>query len=196
MPIIIDKEQKKRDIALACKDLLVQGSIQEITVSQIAKTAGIGKGTFYEYFKDKDELVFELVNLLKHAHNQKKEKKLASIERTRDKIKLFYEFFYSKETQDLRTLYKEFVAIALLAPREEMIDFQTECFQFYYGWVEKIIGEGIDRGEILPAARELIKGMYTMGEGMFVASLATKGMIDIRRDINAYVDKIFDLVEI
>ncbi len=195
MAIIVDKAQKKRDIALACKDLLVHSSINALTISEIAKTAGIGKGTFYEYFKDKDELVFELVNLLMQEHNSKKEQKLASVERTREKIKVFYEFFYSEEAADLRALYKEFVAISLLAPKQEMIAFQTECFRFYYQWVEKIIDEGIAKGEILPVSKELIKGMYTMGEGMFIASLATEGVIDLKHDINRYVDEIFELVE-
>ncbi len=195
MAIIVDKAQKKRDIALACKDLLVHSSINALTISEIAKTAGIGKGTFYEYFKDKDELVFELVNLLMQEHNSKKEQKLASVERTREKIKVFYEFFYSEEAADLRALYKEFVAISLLAPKQEMIAFQTECFRFYYQWVEKIIDEGIAKGEVLPVSKELIKGMYTMGEGMFIASLATEGVIDLKHDINRYVDEIFELVE-
>ncbi len=195
MAIIVDKAQKKRDIALACKDLLVHSSINALTISEIAKTAGIGKGTFYEYFKDKDELVFELVNLLMQEHNSKKEQKIASAQSTREKIKVFYEFFYSDESSDLRALYKEFVAISLLAPKQEMIAFQTECFRFYYQWVEKIIDEGIAKGEILPVSKELIKGMYTMGEGMFIASLATEGVIDLKHDINRYVDEIFELVE-
>ena len=195
MAIIVDKAQKKRDIALTCKDLLVHSSINALTISEIAKTAGIGKGTFYEYFKDKDELVFELVNLLMQEHNSKKEQKLASVERTREKIKVFYAFFYSEEAADLRALYKEFVAISLLAPKQEMIAFQTECFRFYYQWVEKIIDEGIAKGEILPVSKALIKGMYTMGEGMFIASLATEGVIDLKHDINRYVDEIFELVE-
>jgi len=195
MAIIVDKAQKKRDIALACKDLLVHSSINALTISEIAKTAGIGKGTFYEYFKDKDELVFELVNLLMQEHNSKKEQKIASAQSTREKIKVFYEFFYSDESSDLRALYKEFVAISLLAPKQEMIAFQTECFRFYYQWVEKIIDEGIAKGEILPVSKALIKGMYTMGEGMFIASLATEGVIDLKHDINRYVDEIFELVE-
>ncbi len=195
MPIVVDKEQKRREIALACKDLLVQKSIQELTVSEIAQTAGIGKGTFYEYFKDKEELVFELVNLLMQAHNARKEAKLAEAKSTREKIKLFYSFFYDEDAADLRALYREFIAYSLLAPKAEMIAFQTECFRFYYRWVEQIIDEGIAKGELLPVAKELIKGMYTMGEGMFVASLATDGVIALKEDLNAFVDHIFDLVE-
>ncbi len=195
MPIVVDKAQKRKEIALACKELLVRKSIQEITIAEIAKTAGIGKGTFYEYFQDKEELIFELVNILMLAHNERKETMLAEAKSTREKIKVFYTFFYSDESADLRALYKEFIAYALIAPKQEMIAFQTECFRFYYRWVEQIIDEGIAKGELLPVAKELIKGMYTMGEGMFVASLATEGVISLKEDIDRYVDHIFDFVE-
>lgn len=196
MAIIVDKAQKKKDIALACKDLLVQSNINDLTISQIAKTAKIGKGTFYEYFSNKEELVFELVNILMHIHNAKKSERIELAESTREKIKVFYEFFYEEEASALRSLYQEFIAISLLSPRQEMITFQTECFTFYYKWVEKLIDEGIASGELQAVAKDLIKGMYTMGEGMFVASLATKDVINLKSDINCYVDNIFNLVEI
>ena len=196
MAIIVDKAQKKKDIALACKDLLVHSSINDLTIAQIAKTADIGKGTFYEYFSNKDELVFELVNYLMIEHNASKAERIEISTSTREKIKVFYDFFYSEEASDLRTLYQEFIAISLLSPKEEMISFQTGCFTFYYQWVERIIDEGIAQNEIKPVAKELIKGMYTMGEGMFISSLATEGVIDLKKDINTYVDNIFDLVEV
>lgn len=51
-------------IALSCKDLLLENGIKNITVSGIAGVAGIGKGTIYEYFSNKDEIVFEILNIL------------------------------------------------------------------------------------------------------------------------------------
>lgn len=52
----------KRDKELAIYDgvvaLLAEGkSVGELTVADIAKKAGIGKGTVYEYFRTKDEIV-------------------------------------------------------------------------------------------------------------------------------------------
>ncbi|HHD75009.1 MAG TPA: TetR/AcrR family transcriptional regulator [Nitratifractor sp.] len=69
LAIVVDKEQKRRDIALACKDVIIKSGVQEPTIATLAKSAGIGKGTFYEYFKSKDELLFELVHILMEEHN-------------------------------------------------------------------------------------------------------------------------------
>ena len=64
MAKIVDKIQKRKDIALACKSLFVEKSIQDLTISKIAQTAGIGKGSLYDYFENKEDIVFELIEIL------------------------------------------------------------------------------------------------------------------------------------
>ena len=54
MPKIVDKEQKRREIALSCSNLIHEIGIRKLTVAQVAITAGIGKGTIYEYFENKE----------------------------------------------------------------------------------------------------------------------------------------------
>jgi len=195
MAIIIDKEQKKKDIALACKDLFVNNNMNTLTISEIAKTAGIGKGTVYEYFKNKDEIVFELVNILMQGHNEVKEEKIAKAASTKEKIKVFYEFFYNAEHSDLRAIYKNFIAISLIAPKEEMIHFQTECFEYYFHWIETIIKEGIGKGEIIKESQKLVKGLFAIGEGMFITYSSTNSVEDLEKEINDYIDMIFSLIE-
>ncbi len=61
MAIIVNKEEKRRNIALACRELLLKHGINSLTIAQIAKTAGVGKGTMYEYFENKEDIVFEII---------------------------------------------------------------------------------------------------------------------------------------
>ena len=69
MAIIVDKVQKRRDIALTCKELFVVNGIKSITISQIAKTAGVGKGTLYDYFKNNILFIFKVVIQRTLAHS-------------------------------------------------------------------------------------------------------------------------------
>jgi len=195
LPIIVNKEKKRASIALASKDLLVQNNIDEITISQIAKNAGIGKGTFYEYFKDKNELLFELVEQLMTDYNKHIEQKIDLKKSAREKIKVFYEFFYTKEAKDFRTLYQKFTAVSLLSPSKEIIEFQTGCFDFYQEWVGKIIEESIKNGELKPLAKDLILCMFAMGKGMFIMSKTTTSICDLKKEIDKIVDDVFILVE-
>lgn len=53
--------EKYNQILDALQELLDQKSIQNISVSEIAQTAGIGKGSIYYYFPSKDSILEALV---------------------------------------------------------------------------------------------------------------------------------------
>lgn len=196
MAIIVDKVQKKRDIALSCRDIFFENGIRNLTISQIAKTAGIGKGTIYDYFRNKDDIVFEIVNIMIQERNKTLETLISGTKSTKDKIKLFGSFFYSDEDVQLRGLYKEFISIALSSPDEEMIKFQTECFNLYYLWFEKTIEDAINSGEIIAESKQLCKGLFVFAEGMFISSLATNAIGNVKDEIDSFVDALFKLVEV
>ena len=195
MAIIVDKERKKKDIALATKALILNEGINNITISQIAKAANIGKGTVYEYFKNKDEIVFTLAEILMQVHNSYKEIQINSAVSTREKIKLFFNFFYSDKDKDLREIYKQFTAIALSSPNEAMLLFQTECYRVYETWMESIIQEGIDKEELHPEIKELIMGIFAFVQGSFIMSVTTTAITNLEEKINNQIDILFDLME-
>ncbi len=194
MAIIVDKAQKRRDIALASKALILEKGIQNLTIAAIAKNAGIGKGTFYEYFKSKEALLFELVEILMHAHNVRIEAELELAERTADKIKIFADFFYDAKSSELRELYKMFTGISLLSPQKEMTAFQTECFDYYYTWFEKIIEEGIISQELKPVTRQMTGAIFATAKGMFIISQTTERNRDLKHEIHSYVDTLMALL--
>lgn len=54
-------QTKREAIFQAVRQLLKGRSPQEITISEIARQAGVGKGTVYEYFSSKEELFTQIV---------------------------------------------------------------------------------------------------------------------------------------
>jgi AcrR family transcriptional regulator len=195
MAIIVDKQQKKRDIALAAKELILGYGVNNITVSQIAKSANIGKGTVYEYFKNKDEIVFELVEIMMSEHNLKKEQRLKELPSTREKIKSFFSFFYTDEDAQLREIYKQFTAIALTNTDTKIISFQRECYVLYVKWMEDIIDEAITNQELKAESRELIMGIFAFAQGSFIMSITTDMGEDLKLKIDREIDLLFDLME-
>ncbi|MEA1955531.1 MAG: TetR/AcrR family transcriptional regulator [Campylobacterota bacterium] len=196
MAIIVDKIQKRKNIALSCKDLIIQNGIKDLTISQIAQTAGIGKGSLYDYFKNKDDIVFEIVDILIQEHNKNKEKKILDAKTTKEKIKIFFNFFYDSSDIELRQLYKEFISISLATPDSTMIEYHSECFESYYNWLEDIIKDGIEKNEMKPIALRLTKGLFVLGDGIFIASSVTNAIDDIQKDIDDYIDTLFELIEV
>lgn len=63
MPKLIDKNLKKEEILLAGIKTFSEKGFHSSTVEDIANKAGIGKGTIYEYFKSKEELILFSLDL-------------------------------------------------------------------------------------------------------------------------------------
>ena len=52
-----NKLNKEKSLFDAGYDLFINQGINDTSISQISKAAGVGKGTFYLYFKDKYDLL-------------------------------------------------------------------------------------------------------------------------------------------
>lgn len=63
MPKIVDKKEKRGEILDAAIRVLARKGINAATVADIADAADVGKGTIYEYFRSKDEI---LITSFKH----------------------------------------------------------------------------------------------------------------------------------
>ena len=59
--LIEKKKQKLASLYNAAYDLLTSNGVRNTIVDDIVKNAGVAKGTFYLYFKDKDDLVDKVI---------------------------------------------------------------------------------------------------------------------------------------
>jgi len=64
MPKIVDKESKRREIAQKAMELFARDGFANTPVRKITDHAGIGKGTLYEYFTDKNDILNEIVRIM------------------------------------------------------------------------------------------------------------------------------------
>ncbi len=88
-PRFVDREEKAKTIARAALELFSQRGFAATSVGQIAKAAGIGKGTIYEYFDTKaDIFVAAILEWMQHIEKNMR-KKLDQIE---DPIQRLYWF--------------------------------------------------------------------------------------------------------
>jgi len=195
MAIIVDKEKKRTDIACSCKEILLEYGIKNLTIAHIAKTAGIGKGTVYEYFENKEDIVFEIITTFITEH----EKRLHEIIRLDISSKeKFFHFFYllykDENSHQQLNIYREFLAIAMTNGTQEMIDFNKNCREKFTDILSQIVKKGIDKGEIRAEAEGITSALITFELGLVIET-HTVG-IDAKDEINRFLDALFKLIEI
>ncbi len=196
-PKKVDKKQKRKEIALSCTDLIYDMGIKKMTISQVAKTAGIGKGTVYEYFENKEDIVFEIISI--HINNYHKEflESIKSVKSTKDKIKHFFKFVLDDSVDNLKNFngYKEFLSIVLSNENPKMKDFNCETSEFFKEQLSIVIKEGIKNGELIPESLELVNGIFIFEKGLILLKMSEKDYNPLD-DFEKFIDSIFKLIEV
>lgn len=64
MPKIVDKPLKRKQIARTAMSLFAQDGFANTPIRKIAAQAGMGKGTLYDYFASKEDILYEIVQLM------------------------------------------------------------------------------------------------------------------------------------
>ena len=196
MAIKVDKDKKRRNIAIACTELLLVKGIKNLTITEIAKTAGIGKGTVYDYFSNKEEIVFEIIRNFIEKHHQNLLSQSDKNTSAKQKILYLFDFFLSeyKPYEKHLDVYREYLSVTLSSKFSPMIEFNRECSAFIKNILQDIIEEGIQKGEINDVSRNLIDGIMRAERGYMLVAWA-EGR-DLKNEFKEYIDTLFNLIEI
>ncbi len=196
-PRKINKEEKRREIALSCRELIHEVGMKNLTVAQVAKTAGIGKGTIYEYFENKNDIIFQIINIHIEEHHKKFLKEVEKLKTIREKIELFFEFVLSEDPELVKKFngYKEFLSIVLSDDNLSMKEFNCNKNEFFRGELIKIFAQGIESGELKEESLDLADGILTYQKGLTIRKMS-QANYDAREDFEKFINTIFKLIEV
>ena len=156
-PKIIDREQKKLKIIGSAFNVLQKKGYMDTKMSDIAEEAGIGKGTIYEYFGSRDELV------------------VATFETIRMRAKFFAE---------ISGIFRLFVGLVQnIDDKTGKLDTKSFLKDMYEQAIEKIedvLQEGIDQGVFREVdKRSLAILMLTILDGLQMPYSVDKSLVDV-----------------
>jgi len=145
---IIDKEEKRLDIARASIDLFCEKGIAQTTIDEIARSAGVAKGTIYLYFKNKEEIVFAIWDMVCTLHVETFERSISSNMGAKDKILAFFNFTaFNEDSQKIMHLYQHFVSAMLVDKTGLYTAYFESFFQKDYDFIASCLHEGIASDE-------------------------------------------------
>ena len=194
MAKIVDKEKKRKQIALCCKELIVKNPINNITVSELAKAANIGKGTVYEYFENKEEIVFELTDTLIQQHLFDINEKLLQAKNIKEKIEILSSFYYDEESYELREIYKKFIAISITDNNKDVKEFQKEATKIYLEKFMEILDEAIKNGYIKEEAKIFAKTVFDASLGIFLQNVMSDSEENIKKEMDMLIENFLSVV--
>ena len=151
MARIIDKEEKRLDIARASIPFFAQKGIAQTSIDEIAKSAGVAKGTIYLYFKNKEEIILTIWDMLAARHQEVFHARITETMSAQEKIVELFNFSECKENHDkeeLLILYQNFLSTMLIDKTGLYTNYFATICQRDYDIISECIHQGIAKGEL------------------------------------------------
>jgi TetR/AcrR family acrAB operon transcriptional repressor len=148
MPKIVDKKEKAEIIAVAALKTFRERGYNKTRMVDIAQTAGMGKGTLYEYFKDKADILRFAFDQYFSVFSQGILEAMAEKTTPSDKILALIDFAlrHAAEWEDHCAIYVDYFGAARIEERKRfsLSDIYTEMKNI----LENLIKEAQSAGEI------------------------------------------------
>jgi AcrR family transcriptional regulator len=145
----LSKDEKRKTLLQAASDVLLELGPHKTNLDDIARRAGMAKTSLYYYFKDKNEIIREIIRndhdqLLKIMTNaveaaKTAEEKMFALSEAR------YRFIAGRALRANKEIINEFRSLAGVFETE-----RENYLQSHKELIERILREGIEKGEIRP----------------------------------------------
>jgi AcrR family transcriptional regulator len=140
------KRKTKKAILSAAVELFSKNGFEKTSIAQLAKTAGVGKGTVYSYFKTKQDILQAFCDdELEFIHEQLTSKTHRDAPFLAQLLTIFMaECEYVPRNPEFGRLYMQ----EIVFPRKAIIENKNEQENKYFEMIFPILTRAQDRGEI------------------------------------------------
>jgi len=135
------KLKKRKEIAKSCCALFYEKGYNNISVSALAKNAGIAKGSIYEYFSCKEDIILELMCCLQEEYDKKIEFELDSKKSIEQNLKIIFQIFLnnSKDMLIKRDIFKQFLILTIVTDNDSLKEYYKHFREKYINLVDKFV---------------------------------------------------------
>ena len=179
-------DERKSQIINAAEDVFTKKGFDDARMDDIAEETGLSKGTLYNYFKSKDDLIIAILDrIFQREFRVFESLDLANMSAT-DAIWSFTETT-SKDVKMMMRLLPITYEFMGLAFRNKLVQKAFKAyFNHYMDILIPIIQHGIDSGEFRPAdAKEIALAMGAVMEGTLLLWVYDSSLVNPEQHIRS-----------
>jgi AcrR family transcriptional regulator len=197
MPKIVNKEEKRKEIAFKAYEFILENGVRCFSTDALIKYMGIGKSSLYNYFKSKDEILFEVYMLGGDDYIEQLKINLQKEATLKEKLYTLFSFYLVDviENPNLKDLYKEYTMISLEDKTEHMIEINEKFINDFQPLIKEIFMSELKKGTIKKEALDFIEYLQMSVDGIFIYSCGLKDF-DLKEKIEKFINSFLKLIEV
>ncbi len=198
MPKKVDKEAKKDKILQSAMKVFAQKGISDTKMEMVAQKAGIAKGTIYEYFKSKEELLQMVFNYLLVQMNMHVKKSMAAARDPEAKLRAGISAYIDIDSLGLKEtsgLIPELWSYGIRL-RESKSEIAFDLRWIYLQYRELFgaaLRDGIEKGIFKQDldSRAIASSVIAAADGFYLQWMSDKKNFDMKKTGEVYLNSLF-----
>lgn len=196
---IVDRELRRLQIASAAMSLFAESGFETTSMNQVAAAAGVGKGTIYEYFRSKDELIGMSVRIWVEDMLEGIKSAIAGIDHPEDRLRSFVEFSvqaFITDDSTMRTAVSVFQTVLSNIENPTFSEGIRNAFEGTWQAIVDIVmdgkADGLFRIRNRKEAERIAINLLAFLDGIFLHHLITGKRFDLLEQVNHYMEYLLD----
>ena len=194
MPKIIDKKEKRGQILDAAIRVCAQRGVKNTKIAEIAEKAGIGKGTVYEYFQSKDEIISAGFRYFMEHVGEVIGRRVSTLSDPLDKLMAYFSGWadvLEGEFMGFIEVVLDFWAEGIREDKGSLAFNLAELYAEYRSVVKLLLDDCVAAGCIRPVDTRIAASVL-LGtvDGLMVQWIADRTAFDIKAAVEALPDLI------
>jgi len=193
---IMPPMDKKQEIIKSALTLFCDKGFSETDIDSVAKSAGVGKGTVYLYFKDKKDLFISSTTYALNYFNNDLEKKVGEGKKAKERLKIYIDHSLSILTSN-KAITRFFITEVLETMRrcgkKDMV-VDHSIFLKRYDILKKILDEGMKNKEFKNVNRDSISVMILGGINMIMTKHLIFGNKVEKKELLEFRNSVLEII--
>lgn len=191
MPIIVNKEEKVKEICNKAFDEFTEHGIENFSLNQFIHNNQISKGQFYHYFKTKDDLIFEVMSQKTLEMMESLDEFLDSANSLTEKLHLFFSVYIddSEETLRYRRLMFDTFHLYTHSNNPKVKEFNKVVYEWADAKLIELFVKESKHGFIPDALLQIVKSISVTADGMYLRSLFVTDY-DLKHELTHYLESL------
>lgn len=197
-PKIVDKEAKKLEIIHAAVKVFSKKGMVKAKMADIAETAGIGKGTIYEYFRSKEDIFAAGFKIFFQDMEKEIESALKSTENPVEQLKILIRLSFTGFLQhgaEMAAIMMDFWAEGIRNKDEKILS-AIDLKKIYHEYriiIQSILNNGIEKG-IFRQMDTLHTASFLIGalDGVMLQWIMDHNVIDLEKMTDSVIDTVLN----
>lgn len=186
MPKIVDYEERKKEIVENALEVFAVRGYFNTSLSDISERCGIGRTTIYQYFKNKDDIFYYVVDKNLEELKAKieiiaKNETLTFVEKLK---KIVFEIINENRHSKTIALLLEFLLIIRKENNESLKAFK-QYTKYCKSLIREVISKGIEEKEIKSIDSESMANTIFSFVESFAIQSSSNSNIDIQMHLNS-----------